>query len=129
MSREWRTWLLGFIAGSVLASYVTLSCTGAGAQSVPGSAVGDLIDHYAAVNGVPAWRARAIAWCESRYLNLPNRQGSGASGVFQFMPATWSWAAPRAGWGGHSVWDVEANVAVALWLMGRGEWAHWRACW
>lgn len=120
---SWRTWSLGFLAGSVLASYLTLSCAVGHGQSVP-----DLIDHYALVERVPSWRARAVAWCESRFLNVPNRQGSGASGVFQFMPRTWAWASHQAGWGGFSVWSVEANVAVALWLMGRGQWQHWRSC-
>jgi hypothetical protein len=93
------------------------------AQSVPA-----LIDHYAAQNGVSAWRARNIAWCESRFLNVPNRQGSGAAGIYQFMPRTFAWASHAAGWGGYSVWHVEANVATALWLMGQGQWSHWRAC-
>ena len=120
---KWVHYGWGFLAGAALASYLTLSCVPTDAQSVP-----DLIDAYAARYGVPAWRAHKIARCESGYLNVPNARGSGASGVFQFMPRTWAWAAPAAGWAGYSVWDVEANVATALWLMARNQWRHWRAC-
>ena len=120
---KWVHYGWGFLAGAALASYLTLSCAPTNAQTVP-----ELIDAYAGRYGVHPGRARAIAWCESRFLNVPNARGSGASGVFQFMPRTWAWSAPAAGWSGASVWDVEANVATALWLMGRGQYFHWRAC-
>jgi hypothetical protein len=127
MRRDWWHWLLGFVAGSVLATYVALSCSPTGAQSVP-----ELIDQAAAWYGAPEWvrqRAHAVIWCESRYQNVPNRQGSGASGPAQFMPRTFYATAPAAGFPGASIWDPVANVFTALYLMVRGEWWHWRACW
>ena len=119
-----KNWLLGFTAGTILASYIALSCADAHGQSVP-----DLIDAYATTYGVPLWRAHGVARCESGYLNVPNRQGSGASGIYQFMPGTWRAKSWQAGWGGWSVWDVEANVATAMFVMGvQRELWHWRAC-
>jgi septal ring factor EnvC (AmiA/AmiB activator) len=46
---------------------------------------------------------------------------SGASGLFQFLPSTWASTAPKAGYGGHSVFEPEANVASAAWLGNRYE--------
>ena len=55
---------------------------------------------------------------------------SGASGLFQFLPSTWASTASRAGYGGHSVFEPEANVATAAWLTNRYEELgqyYWRA--
>jgi soluble lytic murein transglycosylase-like protein len=46
---------------------------------------------------------------------------SGASGLFQFIPSTWASTAPKAGYGGHSAFEPEANVAAAAWLGNRYE--------
>ena len=120
---KWFHYACGFVAGAALASYLTLSCAPTNAQSVP-----DLIDAYALRYGVPAWRAHKIVKCESGYLNVANYRDGRAKGIYQFIDSTWAWASPRAGWAGYSVWDVEANVATALWLMARGQYQHWRAC-
>jgi len=56
---------------------------------------------------------------------------SGASGLFQFLPSTWASTAPKAGYGGHSVFEPEANVASAAWLghryeeLGQYFWRAW----
>ena len=55
---------------------------------------------------------------------------SGASGLFQFIPSTWASTAPKSGYGGHSVFEPEANVASAAWLANRYEELgqyYWRA--
>jgi peptidoglycan hydrolase CwlO-like protein len=55
---------------------------------------------------------------------------SGASGLFQFIPSTWASTAPKAGYGGHSAFEPEANVASAAWLTNRYEELgqyYWRA--
>lgn len=44
---------------------------------------------------------------------------SGASGLFQFLPATWATTSPSAGYGGQSVFDPEANIGTAAWLANR----------
>ncbi|MEE9179065.1 MAG: transglycosylase SLT domain-containing protein, partial [Acidimicrobiia bacterium] len=44
---------------------------------------------------------------------------SGASGLFQFIPSTWASTAPKSGYGGHSAFEPEANIASAAWLANR----------
>lgn len=74
--------------------------------------------------------ALTIIDCESN--GDPNAVNpySGASGLFQFLPATWATTAPSAGYGGYSVFDPEANVASAAWLAGRYQalgYDYWQA--
>jgi hypothetical protein len=69
--------------------------------------------------------------CESNGDPLATNPYSGAAGLFQFIPSTWSWASSEAGWGGTSPYEPEANVAVAAWLVqisidgGQDAWHHW----
>ena len=121
-----RAWALGFCAGAALASYLTLSCAVGHTQSVP-----DLIDQAAARYGAPEWvrqRARAVIWCESRYLNVANYRGSGAIGPAQFMPSTFLANRASAGFPDGWIWDPVANVGTALYMMTRGWWSPWAAC-
>ncbi len=94
--------------------------------------------------GVEAWRplvaanfperlveeALQVMQCESG--GNPNAVNpySGASGLFQFLPSTWAVASVRAGVGDRSVFDGEANIIAAAWLVsyyeGRG-FDSWRA--
>lgn len=56
---------------------------------------------------------------------------SGASGLFQFLPGTWAVIAPKAGFGGVSVFDPEANIGTGAWLtayyagLARDPWSPW----
>jgi len=54
---------------------------------------------------------------------------SGASGLFQFLPSTWTTSSVGAGWAGADVFDGEANIAVAAWLSAASTspWEQW-AC-
>jgi hypothetical protein len=63
--------------------------------------------------------ALAIIRCESNGDPDAYNPYSGASGLFQFLPSTWATTAPKAGYGGASVFDPEANVASAAWLANR----------
>lgn len=75
--------------------------------------------------------ALAVVDCESR--GDPNAYNpySGASGLFQFLPSTWATVSPRAGYGGASVFEPEANIATAAWLTeyyesrGSNPWSAW----
>lgn len=77
--------------------------------------------------------ALAIIQCESRGNTDAVNPTSGASGLFQFLESTWSWASVEAGFGGTSRFDPEANIAVAAWLVDVsiqtnhqwGRWGHW----
>jgi hypothetical protein len=71
--------------------------------------------------------ARAVQWainvayCESRYHPNSVNTDSGASGLFQFMPGTWS----GTPWASQSPFDPVANAQAAAWLYshyGPGRW-------
>jgi peptidoglycan hydrolase CwlO-like protein len=70
-------------------------------------------------------KAMCVADRESDFNPLAENPISGAAGVFQFLPSTWALFAPAAGWGGHSVFEAEANVAVAAWTVGNYGWSSW----
>lgn len=67
------------------------------------------------------WALR-VAWCESRYHPNSVNSDSGASGLFQFMPGTWS----GTPWAAKSPFDPVANAQAAAWLYshyGPGRWS------
>jgi hypothetical protein len=76
-----------------------------------------------------------VARCESirfdvAVLNNARLGSRGEVGAFQFMPGPrsifWSTPTAAAGW---DMWDAEANVAAAVWLISRGNGPrHW-SCW
>jgi hypothetical protein len=78
--------------------------------------------------------ALEVMKCESNGDPLAVNPRTNASGLFQFIPSTWNWASPLAGWGSTSVFDPEANVDTAAWLVqesidaGDHPWAHWSPC-
>jgi soluble lytic murein transglycosylase-like protein len=125
---SWRTWLLGFVAGSVLASYVTLSCAPGRAQSAE---VASALDHAAAEYGVSPRCLWNIAWRESRYRPwVDNFQGSGARGLMQFKDGTWRFMSWAAGYGGASVYNAWAAAHVTAWAIShpvesQGGLRHW----
>ena len=62
-----------------------------------------------------------VAWCESRYHPNSVNSDSGASGLFQFLPSTWS-GTPYAS---YSPFDPQINALAAAWLYshyGPGRW-------
>jgi len=57
-----------------------------------------------------------------------------ASGLFQHVPAYWESRSNAAGFEGRNIFDVEANVGTACWLLWDGwhpetapNWRHWSA--
>jgi soluble lytic murein transglycosylase-like protein len=77
--------------------------------------------------------ALSVIYCESRGDPTAVNPISSAAGLFQFVPNTWGWASAEAGWAGADVFDPEANVAAAAWLVQvsidtihpGGAWGHW----
>ena len=63
-------------------------------------------------------QALSIIQCESLGDANAYNPYSGASGLFQFLPGTWAVTSVKAGFGGASAFDPEANVASAAWLAG-----------
>lgn len=117
----WLQWSLGFVAGAALASWITLSCAGAGAQSPE---VAQAIHQAAARHGVSEGWMRRIVWCESRYVPWVTSRG-GHMGLAQFAPRTWAWMSRQAGWAGASPYDPWAASDVLAWGLVNGYAHHW----
>lgn len=75
--------------------------------------------------------ALAVLGCESNGDPEAYNPYSGASGLFQFLPATWATVSPGAGFEGASVFDAEANIGTAAWMSnyyashGSSPWSPW----
>ena len=69
--------------------------------------------------------ALCVADKESSYNPLAENPVTGAAGVYQFIPSSWTSLSGAAGWGGASVFDAEANVAVAAWTVTNFGWSNW----
>jgi hypothetical protein len=75
--------------------------------------------------------ALRIIQCESLGDTEAYNPYSGAAGLFQFLPGTWAVISPKAGFGGASAFDAEANIGTAAWLaayyqnLGRDPWTPW----
>lgn len=61
-----------------------------------------------------------VAWCESSFNPYAIDPGTGAAGLFQLPPASWSAWAKSAGVPGADMLDPQANVAVAAWVVYHG---------
>jgi soluble lytic murein transglycosylase-like protein len=116
-----KNWLLGFLAGSVLASYVALSCADAHGQSPE---VSDAIHSAAVWHGVSEGWLLRTAWCESRYSPLA-RGRAGERGLFQFQARTWAWMSRQAGYAGASPDDPYAAAMVTGWAFAHRLSSHW----
>ena len=85
-----------------------------------------------------AWAMR-VAFCESSAQGRDTHssavnKSSGASGWYQHLPKFWEERSIAAGVPGASMFDPEANVIVASWLLyktpqGTGHWYPSEPCW
>ena len=93
-----------------------------------GGSVRDLIAQYFSPlgNGMVT-KALCVAQLESGFNPNAFNPASGASGVFQFIPSVWPPLSQAAGWGGVSVFNAQANVAVAAWAVQQYGWSMWEA--
>ena len=81
----------------------------------------DITDAFSPLGPSAVQWAMNVAWCESRYHPNSVNSDSGASGLFQFLPSTWS-GTPYAS---QSPFDPRANSFAAAWLYshyGPGRW-------
>ena len=81
----------------------------------------DITDAFSPLGPAAVQWAMNVAWCESRYHPNSVNSDSGASGLFQFLPSTWS-GTPYAN---QSPFDPRANAFAAAWLYshyGPGRW-------
>ena len=71
-------------------------------------------------------RAMRIMACESGGNPNAKNPRSSASGLFQHLGKYWPARSTAAGYGGVSIFDPTANVAVAAWLRDQpGGFSHW----
>jgi hypothetical protein len=86
--------------------------------------VQEAISLAAAIYSVPRWQLESVARCESGgRSSATNHEGSGASGLFQFMPGTFRGTPP--GQAGLSIFSPYANALAAGWMVARGGWRAW----
>jgi hypothetical protein len=64
---------------------------------------------------------RRRAWCESRMNPGAYNRGSGASGLYQFLPSTWRTTPYRR----RSVWRAKWNALAAGWMESVGRGGEW----
>lgn len=77
--------------------------------------------------------ALSVMSCESSGVATAKNPDSSATGLFQFIDATWLWIGPLAHVSGVPRTNPDANVRAAAWLVRhtieindqRGPWAHW----
>jgi len=87
----------------------------------PADIAKDITDAFSPLGAAALQWAMNVAWCESRYHPNSVNTDSGASGLFQFLPSTWS-GTPYAS---QSPFDPRANALAAAWLYshyGPGRW-------
>jgi soluble lytic murein transglycosylase-like protein len=92
--------------------------------------VQQLIRDYSAQYGISADLPLRIANCESGFNQFAKNGSSTASGVYQWLSS--SWANQPAGKTGVSVFDAEANIQAAVWLIAHNKISPWNAsksCW
>jgi len=86
----------------------------------------DLIRERCSVLGCDANQLIRVMYCESGgRANAVNRGGSGASGLFQFMPRTFAANAARIGMAEASIWDARAQIYVATYMFANGQAWQW----
>jgi peptidoglycan hydrolase CwlO-like protein len=84
-----------------------------------------IADYFAPLGQKQVDIALCVAEAESGFDPHAENPYTGAAGVFQFIPTTWASLSEAAGWGGASVFDAEANVAVAAWTVEHVGWGPW----
>lgn len=89
------------------------------ARSLSASDVREALALACVTYGHCAW-LRRVAWCESRF-DPRARNQSGATGLFQFMPATFR-ATP---YGAADIYSPYAQALAAGWLVERGRAYLW----
>jgi len=73
--------------------------------------------HRAAIRYRVGWSMlRRKAWCESRLRPWAYNAGSGASGLFQFLPSTWR----TTPYGRRSIWSAKWSALAAGWMHAHG---------
>jgi len=93
------------------------------AAPAPVASSGSVTGEIQAVFGPYASQALHVAACESGYNPNAYNAGSGASGVFQFLPSTWA----GTSFAGYSPFNASANIQAAHQVFVRDgySWREW----
>lgn len=114
------------LAASTLIAAPVTEVRRVGTRPPPGPAeIVAIIRAAAAAWGADPDQLLRVAYCESRYNPNAYNPVSGASGLFQFLPRTWSANSVRAGYGGASVFDPVANANTAAMMFANGQAGQW----
>jgi hypothetical protein len=99
-------------------------------ENSPTKAVVNCIEYASVVHSYPEGTLMMIARCESELNPGAYNEGSKASGLFQFLPSTWSATVSRMISAGvkikNKIWSAKWNAQAAAWKMGQdgtGEWS------
>jgi len=95
------------------------------APSGGGGDIGGIIRAAAAAWGANADQMLRVAYCESHYNPSAVNASSGASGLFQFLPSTWAYQSPKAGYAGASPFDPVANANTAAMMFAHQQASQW----
>jgi hypothetical protein len=108
------------VANVALVSQVT---TRASMSSTSNGASGSVPAMIRQTFGAYASSALAVASCESGYNPSARNSYSGAAGVFQFLPSTWS----GTSYAGYSMYNAWANIQAAHQVFVRDgySWSEW----
>lgn len=90
-----------------------------------------LIVQYSNEYGSSPEIALRISYCESGWNQFSANKSSSARGVFQWLSSSWK-NQPASFNGTVSVFDADANVKAAVWLIAHGQTSPWnasRSCW
>jgi len=101
------------------------------APIVPEGEIQQYIHDQAVAHGLDPARMLRIAKCESGFrpdaINRSYYAGGGnPSGIYQYLPETWTRISSRSGLGVGNVFDWQQNVRVTMWAFANGyanEWA------
>lgn len=90
-----------------------------------------LIIQYSQQYGISADVPLRVARCESGFNQFAKNRSSTASGVYQWLASSWR-NQPASVNGTVSVFDAEANIRAAVWLIAHNKISPWNAskhCW
>lgn len=107
-----------------VASNVNKTLSGVNTAYASENSIQDTIRNAASKYGVSGDYLLRIANCESTF-NPRAYNPSGATGLFQYKPATWASFSDRAGYSGASIYNVTAQANVTAWAFSNGLAYHW----
>lgn len=83
-----------------------------------------LIEKYSKEFDYPVKTAKAVAYCESNYVENAHGDSGKAYGVYQFHKATFEMFAKQKG-EKLDYYDTEDNIKLAIWALANDKEHHW----